>query len=81
MISIHSPSSVSPAAKLGEGVEVGQFSIIHANVILGDRVRVGAYCELGIAMSLGDGGPLIIGDDALIRSHSVFLKHLHLDQD
>jgi acetyltransferase-like isoleucine patch superfamily enzyme len=55
-------------------VEIGPFSIIHGNVILGNRVKVGAYCELGISTPLGDGTPLIIGDDSLIRSHSVFYE-------
>ncbi len=74
MTSVHPSSYVSPEAKLGEGVEVGPFSIIHKNVILGNRVKVGAYCELGISTSLGDGTPLFISDDSLIRSHSVFYE-------
>lgn len=74
MIFIHPSSYVSPEAKLGDDVEVGPFSIIHANVILGNRIKVGAYCELGIPTQLGDGTPLIIGDGSLIRSHSVFYE-------
>lgn len=70
----HPSSYVAPEAKLGDDVEIGPFSIIHANVILGNRVKVGAYCELGISTPLGDGTPLIIGDDSLIRSHSVFYE-------
>lgn len=35
------PSAVVlPAAELGRDVEIGAFSIIHANVRLGDRVKV-----------------------------------------
>jgi acetyltransferase-like isoleucine patch superfamily enzyme/capsular polysaccharide biosynthesis protein len=71
---IHPSALVSPEARLGEGVEIGPFCIIHGNVILGDRVKVAAYCELGIATPLGDGSPLIIGDGAVIRSHSVFYE-------
>ena len=71
---IHPSSYVSPEAKLGSGVEIGPFSVIHANVIIGDRSRVAAYCELGISTPLGDGTPLIIGDDSFIRSHSVFYE-------
>ena len=74
MISVHTSSHVSPLAKLGDDVEIGPFSIIHENVILGNRVKVGAYCELGISTPLGDGTPLIIGEDSLIRSHSVFYE-------
>ncbi len=74
MKGIHPSAYVSPAARLGDDVEVGPFSIIHDNVVLGDRVKVGAYCEMGISTPLGDGTPLIIGDDALIRSQSVFYE-------
>ena len=74
MTFIHPSSYVSPEAKLGDNVEVGPFSCIHANVILGNRIKVGAYCELGIPTPLGNGTPLIIGDDSLIRSHSVFYE-------
>lgn len=74
MTVVHASSYVSPKAKLGDDVEVGPFSIIHENVILGNRVKIGAYCELGIATPLGDGTPLMLGDDSLIRSHSVFYE-------
>ena len=74
MTLVHPSSYVSPEAKLGDGVEVGPFSIIHENVILGNRVKVGAYCELGVSTPLGDGTPLLIGDDSLIRSHAVFYE-------
>lgn len=74
MTTLHPTSYVSPKAKLGADVEIGPFSIVHDNVVLGDRAKVGAYCELGIMTSLGDGSPLVMGDDALIRSHSVFYE-------
>ncbi len=74
MMNIHPSSYVSPEAKLGNDIEIGPFCCIHANVVLGNRVKVGGYCELGISTPLGDGTPLIIGDDSLIRSHSVFYE-------
>jgi len=74
MTVVHASSYVSPKAKLGDDVEVGPFCVIHENVVLGNRVKVGAYCELGIETPLGDGTPLILGDDSLIRSHSVFYE-------
>jgi acetyltransferase-like isoleucine patch superfamily enzyme len=74
MIFTHPSSYVAPEAQLGDDVEIGPFSIIHANVVLGNRVKVGAYCELGISTPLGNGTPLIIGDDSLIRSHSIFYE-------
>lgn len=74
MVKIHSTSIVSPLARLGKDVEVGPYSIIHDNVVLGDSVKVGPFCELGIPTSLGDGSPLVIGNGALIRSHSSFYE-------
>ena len=74
MTLIHSTAIISPTAKLGSDVEIGPYSIIHDNVILGDRVKVAAYCELGIPTPLGNGTPLEITEDSLIRSHSVFYE-------
>jgi acetyltransferase-like isoleucine patch superfamily enzyme len=52
-------------------VEVGPFSIVHADVELGDGSVVGSHCELGHPAAVGDVGPLRVGPGALIRSHSV----------
>lgn len=77
-MSIHSSAIISPSAKVGKDVHIGPFSIVHDNVVLGDRVTIGAYCELGVTTPLGDGAPLIIGDDSLIRSYSVFYESCSL---
>ena len=37
-------------------------------------MKVGGYCELGVSTPLGNGAPLIIADDSLIRSHSIFYE-------
>jgi acetyltransferase-like isoleucine patch superfamily enzyme len=68
---IHPTALVDPAARLGEGVEVGPFSIISADVELGTGSVVGSHCEIGHPAAAGDVGPLRIGPGALIRSHSV----------
>ncbi|HRF72547.1 MAG TPA: N-acetyltransferase [Accumulibacter sp.] len=74
MTGVHPSAHISPRARLGDDVEIGPFSIIHDNVVIANRVRIGAYCELGIATALGDGSPLMIADDSLVRSHSVFYE-------
>lgn len=74
MTGVHPSAHVSPRARLGDDVEIGPFSIIHDNVVIGNRVTIGAYCELGIATALGDGSPLMIADGSLVRSHSVFYE-------
>jgi len=71
---IHPTSHISTQAKIGNTVEIGPFSIVHDNVVLGDRTQVGGYCELGLPTPLGDGSPLILGNDSLIRSHSIFYE-------
>ncbi|CAN4273207.1 LpxA Acyl-[acyl carrier protein] [Methylophilaceae bacterium] len=71
---IHRTAVVDPLAKIADDVEIGPFSIIHANVELAQGCKIAAYCELGIKSPLSDGSPLIIGKDSLIRSHSVFYE-------
>ncbi len=73
-MNIHSTALVSEGAVLGNGVEIGPYSIIHKNVIIGDNVKIESYCELGYPTSLGDGSPLIIGKNSKIRSHSTFYE-------
>ncbi|MDO5624840.1 MAG: acyltransferase [Pseudomonadota bacterium] len=54
---------------------VGPFSVVHENVQLGDDATVGSHCELGCpAHDPAQGGALVIGSHALIRSHSVFYE-------
>lgn len=69
---IHPTAIVSPRARLGSGVEIGPFTIVHDDVLLGDGVQVGSHCELGCPTDRAAGRLLEIGDGALIRSHSVF---------
>jgi acetyltransferase-like isoleucine patch superfamily enzyme len=74
MIKIHPTAYVDPQAKLGVEVEIGAFCIIHGNVVIGDRTKINAYSEIGLPTPLGDGSPLIFGEDSLIRSHSIFYE-------
>lgn len=71
---IHSTALIDDNAKLGRGVRVGAYTIIHGNVIIGDNTEIGSHCEIGVPSSLSDGAPLIIGESSLIRSHSVFYE-------
>ncbi|MGE7956001.1 acyltransferase [Pseudomonas sp. NPDC089530] len=69
---IHPTAVINDKAKLGSGVSIGAFTIVHENVVIGDNTVIGSHCELGIPSSLSDGSPLIIGKSSIIRSHSVF---------
>jgi acyl-[acyl carrier protein]--UDP-N-acetylglucosamine O-acyltransferase len=71
---IHSTAIVDPSANIANDVEIGPYSIVHANVVLAEGCKIGSYCELGIETPLGDGSPLIIEKDSLIRSHSIFYE-------
>lgn len=74
MTKIHPTAYVDPQAKLGSDVDIGAFCIIHGNVVIGDRTQINSYSEIGLPTSLGDGSPLILGEDSLIRSHSIFYE-------
>jgi acetyltransferase-like isoleucine patch superfamily enzyme len=74
MANIHPTSLVDSDAILGSGIEIGPYSIVHSNVVIGNRTKIGAYCEIGLKTHLGDGSPLVIGEDSLIRSHSIFYE-------
>jgi acetyltransferase-like isoleucine patch superfamily enzyme len=65
---------VSKHATIGKNAQINAFSIVHDNVVLGENARVESYCELGIPTPLGSGAPLVIGDNCLIRSHSIFYE-------
>lgn len=71
---IHPSAIVHPRAQLGSNIEVGPFTIIHEDVKIGENVVIGSHCEIGLPSALAEGAPLVIGDSALIRSHSTFYQ-------
>lgn len=71
---IHQTAIVSPKAKLGNNISIGAFSIIHDDVEIGNDSVIECYCEIGYPTTLADNKPLIIGDNAFIRSHSIFYQ-------
>lgn len=71
---IHATALIDDGAKIGNNVSIGPYSIVHKNVVIGDNTEIGACCEIGLPTKLANGRPLIIGKDAVIRSHSVFYE-------
>lgn len=70
---IHSTAIVSDKARLGQGVSVGPFTIIHDDVEIGDNTVIESHCEIGRpAPSEEDRSTLVVGKNSVIRSHSVF---------
>jgi len=39
-------NTISPKAKLGKNLKIGQFNIIEEGVIIGDNVEIGSFCIL-----------------------------------
>lgn len=71
---IHPTAIVSPAAEIGSEVSIGAFSIIHDNVRIGAGTCIESHCEIGYPTPLAGGQELSIGENSLIRSHSVFYQ-------
>lgn len=69
---IHASAEITPGARIGRDVEIGSFTVIHGNVVIGDRCRIGPFCELGVPPMAADGPALIIGQDSVIRGSSFF---------
>ncbi len=78
---IHSTAIISPKAKIGENVSIGQFTTIYDNVEIGDNVVIEGYCELGVENTLSDDSPLVISKNSLIRSHSIFYSSSHFGEE
>lgn len=71
---VHPSAIVSQHAILGMNVMVGPFVIIHDNVKIGDNAVIESHCVLGYPSELAEGGTLVIGNNAHIRSHSIFYE-------
>ena len=68
---IHSTAVIENGAKLGKNVSIGANTFIGKNSILGDNVTVQNGCEIGL-YNVNKNQSLIIGDNSLIRSQSIF---------
>src|SRR5262249_1118085 len=64
---------VSPKATIGDGVTIGSFTVVHDDVVIGAGTTIGSHCVIGLPTPAA-GGPLVIGDGAHVRSHSVLYQ-------
>lgn len=46
---------IDQSARMGEGAIVWHFSVVLADVVIGDRVSIGSRCEIGRGSAIGDG--------------------------
>lgn len=60
-MTIHQTAIVDPGAELGEGVEVGPFSIIEDGATIGDNCRIGSHCVIKRHVTMGSGNTLDVG--------------------
>jgi UDP-N-acetylglucosamine acyltransferase len=60
-MTIHHTAIVDPGASLGEGVEVGPFSIIEAGASVGDNCRIGPHCVIKSHVTMGSDNTLDVG--------------------
>lgn len=68
---ISSLSYIEPDVIIGENCTVEAFSILRSGVVLGDNVKISSHCDIGIPSQLANSRNLIIGNNSIIRSHSV----------
>ena len=71
MGNIHPTAIISTNAKLHKNVTIGPFSIVNENVEIGENTYIGAFCEIGTRNNLCKTDRLVIGNESIIRSHSV----------
>lgn len=71
---IHPTAIVSSHAQIGAGVSIGAFSIVHDRVRIGAGTRIESHCEIGYPTPLAEDAELVIGENSLIRSHSIFYQ-------
>jgi len=61
---------ISKKAKIGKNVKFGNFVTVYDDVEIGDNSIIDSYCEIGYSNGR-EKGPLKIGANSRIRSHSV----------
>lgn len=71
---IHGSALVNSKAKIGNNVQIGAYSIIYENVVIGDNSIIEGFCEIGYSTKLAEGKLLVIGKNSHIRSHSIFYE-------
>ena len=64
---------ISKKARIGKNVKFGNFVTVFDDVEIGDNSIVESYCEIGYSNGR-ERGSLIIGNNALIRSHSIIYQ-------
>jgi UDP-3-O-[3-hydroxymyristoyl] glucosamine N-acyltransferase len=64
---VHPTAIIADTVRLGKNPDIGAYTIIEGNVVMGDNVRVGSNCFIGEATTIGDGS--IIYSNVVIYDH------------
>ena len=81
MTNIHPTALVSSDAKIGKNVTIGPYSTVNGNCLIGNDTVIEGYCEIGYPTPRAKGVPLVLGERAHIRSHSVFYEGSSFGED
>jgi UDP-3-O-[3-hydroxymyristoyl] glucosamine N-acyltransferase len=71
-MTIHPTAILENGAQVGDNVTVGANVIIGSNTIIGNNVIIQNNCEIGVYSAGNNTEPLVIGDNSVIRSQSIF---------
>ena len=55
MILIHPTATIDPKAEIGEGVEIGPYSVIEKGVSIGEGTRIGPHVVIREGTEIGKG--------------------------
>lgn len=75
---------VYEGAQIGEGVSIGDFSIVYPNVTIQDGTQIGPYCTIGEPTAAFYRSNdyvhenTIIGENSLIRSHTIIYSGVEI---
>lgn len=69
-----STSLIDPTAEIGTNTQISSTARVYGNVQIGDGVRIDDFCVIGQPTGSTGEPPLVIGDDAIIRSHTVLYE-------
>jgi acyl-[acyl carrier protein]--UDP-N-acetylglucosamine O-acyltransferase len=72
---IHPTAIVEDGAIIGNRVKIGAYSIIGRMARIGDGSVIGSHCEIAMQSGVLEEGPLVLGENSLIRSGSIFYQN------
>ena len=66
-------NTISPNAKIGKNVKIGQFNIIEDNVVIGNNVEIGSFCIIRSNVK--------IKNDVVLKNHIEIRENTSIDNE